>query len=213
MGDQLQKDELDLRFLDAPGVRRDEVLSKLARIDTGCQNPRLFWGRWAESKWGYWWFVAAQGGGGGDAKRTWHVKNLLVTFDQTGAVHRKALIGDENLLWRQLHNEISGGPALDLSKTEVVALKGKAHSMTFSASSLEVLSKNGRIVIPPERIVRFSHEGSHDKRGNAGMTCHSLHFREEPALGNKISFCTDAPHLLSVFEYLQQTAPPGMKWE
>jgi len=84
----MQRKQLDLGFLDAPGTQRQEVLSRLSVVDTAYSNPRLFWGRWSDSKWGYWWFVAAQTGGAGDAKRVWHVHNLLVSFDENGAVRQ-----------------------------------------------------------------------------------------------------------------------------
>ncbi len=87
-GSQIQKKELDMTFLEAPSVHREDVTSKLASIDTCYKHPHLFWGRWADSRWGYWWFLADGKGGAGDAKRVWHVKNLLVAFDDNG-VHAK----------------------------------------------------------------------------------------------------------------------------
>jgi hypothetical protein len=58
-----------MAFLEAASMHREEVTSKLANIDTGYKDPRLFWGRWADSKWGYWGFVAGGNSGAGDAKR------------------------------------------------------------------------------------------------------------------------------------------------
>ena len=84
-GDDLQVKQLDLAFLDASGTQRQEVLSRLSSVDTSYANPRLFWGRWSDSKWGYWWFMAGGTSAAGDAKRIWHVHNLLVSFDENGA--------------------------------------------------------------------------------------------------------------------------------
>jgi hypothetical protein len=44
-----------MSFLQTGTTRREDVLTQLHLIDTTCSNPRLFWGRWSESKWGYWW--------------------------------------------------------------------------------------------------------------------------------------------------------------
>jgi hypothetical protein len=37
-GVQLQKNEIDLGFLDTPNLHRDEVVQKFARVDTGYQS-------------------------------------------------------------------------------------------------------------------------------------------------------------------------------
>ncbi len=88
-GESLDRKKLDLEFLGAPDTRRDQVVERLGSIDTAYQNPRLFWGRWSDSKWGYWWFVAGGNSAAGDAKRVWHVHNLLVSFDENGTVRKK----------------------------------------------------------------------------------------------------------------------------
>src|SRR6266436_6012682 len=68
-GEALQNKQLDLAFLDAPGTQRDEVVNRLSSVDTAYSNSRLFWGRWSESKWGYWWFIAGGTAAAGDAQR------------------------------------------------------------------------------------------------------------------------------------------------
>jgi hypothetical protein len=62
-GASIESRRLDLSFLHSGTTGRDEVVDKLAAINTGYVNPRLFWGRWSESKWGYWWFVTDSGVG------------------------------------------------------------------------------------------------------------------------------------------------------
>ena len=57
-GANIKKDALDLSFLQAGTTQRADVIEKLQPIDTQYANPRLFWGRWSDSKWGYWWIVA-----------------------------------------------------------------------------------------------------------------------------------------------------------
>jgi hypothetical protein len=53
-GTKLENNEIDFTFLQAGTTRREEVVSKLNRIDTGYSSPQMFWGRWSESKWGHW---------------------------------------------------------------------------------------------------------------------------------------------------------------
>lgn len=211
-GEQLQKNQLDLGLLETPNLHRDDVASKFAVVDTGYQDPHLFWGRWVESKWGYWWVITLGQGGAGDAKRVWHIKNLLVTFDENGAIQSKQLIDNETVFWRRLHEEIAHEPPVDLSEPEVVTLRCNC-TMTLAPGHLEFLAKKRRVVIAAEKIVRFSHEGSPDKRANAGMTCHTLHFSEKTPVGHKVTFCDTDVHLIGVFRYLNQTAPKTMLWE
>src|SRR5438270_13506086 len=52
-GEALQSKKLDLAFLDTSGMQREEVVRRLGSVDTAYSNPRLFWGRWSDSKWGY----------------------------------------------------------------------------------------------------------------------------------------------------------------
>lgn len=212
-GEQLPKNELDLGFLESPRLQRDDVVNKFALVDTGYHDPHLFWGRWVESKWGYWWVITTGQAAAGDAKRVWHVKNLLVTFDENGAVQSKRLIDDEKILWRQLHEAIAHEPAVDLTEPEVVALRCSCSSMTLASGGLEFLVTKGRFTVAADKIVRFSHEGSPDKRTNAGITCHTLHFSEKTPVGRKVMFCDTNVHLVGVFQYLNQTAPKTMLWE
>ena len=88
-GETLQNKRLDLTFLDMPGIQRQEVVSRLSSVDTSYSNPRLFWGRWSDSKWGYWWFIAGGNNAAGDAKRVWHIHNLLISFDVSSISRRQ----------------------------------------------------------------------------------------------------------------------------
>jgi hypothetical protein len=85
--------------------------------------------------------------------------------------------------------------------------------MTLAPGRLEFLAKKRHVVIAADKIVRFSHEGSPDKRANAGMTCHTLHFSEKTPVRHKVTFCDTDVHLIGVFRYLDHTAPKTMLWE
>ena len=213
-GVPIQKDELELSSLESSTVRRDDVAAKLTRIDTGCNDPHLFWGRWAESKWGYWWIVAVPGGGGGDAERVWHVKNLLITFNDIGAIQSKQVIGNDHVLWQTLRADTASELAPVNFKPIVIGLPGKFRTLTLTSSGLEIVhAKKGHILIAPEKLTRFSHHGSPNKQESAPVTCHKLHFSEETAIGSSVNFCASAGEVVSVFQYLDHAAPKTMRWE
>jgi hypothetical protein len=144
----------------------------------------------------------------------WHVKNLLVTFDEKGALQNKQLIDDDRLLWRQLHDDIAREPTPDFSKPEVVGLTGHFRAMAFTPSGLEIVhAKKGQILITPEKLVRFSHVGSPDKSRNVDLTCHKLYFSEKTAIGDHVGFCSSAAQVVTIIQYLNHNAPKTMRWE
>jgi hypothetical protein len=209
---------MDLTFLDQSRIQREEVQRRLAAIDTACANPHLFWGRWSDSKWGYWWFVAAQTGAAGDAKRVWHIHNVLVTFDEEGVVQKKMLIDDEKALWRELHVQLTNAPPLDFSQPLAlnVAQSMWLTSLTLTADSVQMTRRNrkGAVAdISPLHIVRISHNGALDKGSSVGTTCHTLHLSEKSSMGKRISFCGNAPTIASMFQYLSQYGRRDMLWE
>ena len=217
-GANFEAKQLDLRFLDEGGARREEVLQRLSPIDTGYANPRLFWGRWSDSKWGYWWVVAGGYSAAGDAKRVWHVHNLLVNFDENGVVKEKVLIDDDKALWRGLHAQLSESPPLDLTQPVAIAMKGCCFitEMTLSRDFVRITQrrkKNSIVQVSPQSIVRISHQGVLDKGSSAATTCHTLHLAEKSAMGKSIHFCADAPSVATIFQYLHERAPESLQWE
>lgn len=227
LGATLEKNKIDLAFLQVATTRREEVATKLAAIDTSYSNPRLFWGRWSESRWGYWWVVVAPcsgicaGASGGDAKRIWHVKNVLVAFDENGVVTSTETIKDDDALWRALHSRMVGAPppALDFSQPirlsllsrEPSAILLNKDSMEFEHSTSKRNKPNVRL--SALKLARFSHGATRDKKTSAGSTCHALEFSEKTAFGKKIKFCANAEQVGTLFQYLQTTGPLEMKWQ
>lgn len=214
-GENLEK-KLDLKFLDESGTHGEEVRQRLSSIDTGYANPRLFWGRWSASKWGYWWFVAAQTGAAGDAKRVWHAHNLLVSFDEDGLIREKKLIDDDSALWRELHAQLAAAPPLDL--TQPVEVAGNRCcgilGMTLTRESIRITARRHAIVeVSPLRIARITHNGVPNKGSSVGTTCHTLHMAEKTAIGKRIRFCADAPGVATMFQYLQQRGGGDLRWE
>jgi hypothetical protein len=216
-GQALQNKQLDLTFLDASGTRREEVLNRLNSVDTTYSNPRLFWGRWSESKWGYWWFIVGNNTAAGDAKRIWHTHNLLVSFDENGLVRKKGLFDEDKSLWAELHNELADAPPLDFSQPiqmEVIG-PGKLRMITLGKDPIEFDLQKGKVShfqVSPQAIVRISHSRL-GILANHGMTCHTLHLAEKSPLGKRILFCASPANVATIFQYLGQAGSPTMRWD
>lgn len=216
-GEALQIKQLDLSFLDAPGTLREDVVRRLGSVDTGYSNPRLFWARWSESKWGYWWVVAASSGGFGDAKRIWHVHNLLVSFDQDGIVSKKEVFNDDKSPWVEFHSRLADAPPLDLSQPIQIGVLGprKLHTITLGKDLIQFDLWKGKVThlqISPQAIIRISHGLTGAATGHA-VTCHTLYFAEKTPLGAKISFCGTTNPVATTFQYLQQYGTPQLRWD
>ena len=213
-GDRILKGELDLTQLESASLQREEITEKFHQIDTGFRDPHLFWGRWAESKWGYWWIVASNYQAAGDAKRLWRTKNLLVTFDDNGAIKDKQLFDDDRVLWRQLHTTISVESPSDLSFPYLVTQEGEERTMTLRPNAIEILHpKKGPVLIAPGKLARFSHNRWLNQPGTPAVTCHVLHFSEKTTVGKSVSFCSYPNQVVALFRYLNQNAPKSMRWE
>jgi hypothetical protein len=204
-----------------PGTTtRDEVLANFSMINTGYQDPHFFWGRWATSKWGYWWMVIAaspSGGGGasgaGDAKRIWHVHNMLLTFDDAGVAQTKLLLDDDPSLWRELNKYAGSLPAMN--DDEIISLAGRRR-IALSREWIEIADtgkKHRTARVSPDKIVRIAHAGPADKRASPGSSCHVLYLSEKTTLGNKFRFCAEGSSLMATLHYLHRYASPNMKWE
>ena len=216
-GESLQTKQLDLSFLDAPGTQREEVVRRLSSVDTGYSNPRLFWARWRESKWGYWWIVAAQTGGAGDAERIWHVRNLLVSFDGNGIVSKKELFNDDKSPWAGLHNRLADAPPLDLSQPIPIGVlgPGKLQTITLGKDSIQFDLQKGNVShfeVSPHAIIRISH-GVMGTVSSPEVTCHALHLAEKTPLGKRIPFCASPAYVAATFQYLQENGSPSLRWE
>jgi hypothetical protein len=221
VGASIEKKEIDLSFLQVGVTHREEVASKLAAIDTSYSNPRLFWGRWSESRWGYWWIIAGGGAAEGEAKRIWHVQNILVVFDEDGTVTSKEVIKDNDALWLALHSYMltAPPPPLDLSQPIRISIRPpnrrEPKAILLSKDGMEFERRSSKRKKPNVQVsvldvIRFRHVANWDK--NPSATCHTLEFSEKTAFGRKIGFCTDAAGAGTLFQYLQQAGPPGMSW-
>lgn len=215
-GATIDEKQLDLSFLQVGVTRREEVIKKLSMIDSGYSDPGLFWGRWADSKWGYWWVVAGGYSSTGDAKRVWHVKNLLVTFDKDGVMRdRQEIVDDDKLLWRRLHEYVSQAPPFDPGQQVSISTTWAGITrVTLIRDGMEIeRRKKPPVSIPASKVVRISHGGKGAQGGQTGSTCHMLHFLEKTGIGKAFAFCADAPTVVAVFQYFQKLGPAEMRWE
>ncbi len=224
-GVTIEKNNIDLDFLQAGTTRREEVVDKLSRIDTGCSNPRMFWGRWSESKWGHW----AVGISGGEVARDWHVHNLLISFDQNGVMQTKELTDDERVLERELRAQLATAPPLDLSQPVPITLT-PTHLGNYEENPIiglidMTLTKDGKIVrgaaqphsrdakspivqISVLKVARISYDSYHGNKSSSGSICHDLHLTEKSPIGKSILFCTSAVNLATIFQYFRQAGLP-----
>jgi len=216
-GENLQVKQLDLAFLDTPGTQRQEVLSRLSSVNTSYTNPRLFWGRWSDSKWGYWWFIAGDNTAAGDAKRIWHVHNLLVSFDENGTIRKRKLFDNDQSLWPELHAQLADAPPLDLAVPVSLGVSGfrDLARMTLTDDFLELVRSKGKapvLRIAPQKIVRFSH-GRSEARMHPNTTCHTLYFEEKTEWGKSVLVCASPAATATLFQYFQQYGSPQLRWE
>src|SRR5580765_2765896 len=155
----------------------------------------------------------------GDAGRLWRMKNLLVDFDENGAVSSREVVPDDKL-WKTLRAHISGihPPTLDLSKPVHIVLTSPdpiAIQMDPNYMEFERTEDSGKpnVQVPVTNVVRFKHNSDADGANSPSITCDTLELSEKTVFGKKIKFCSDAAQIGILFEYLQQSASPTMRWE
>src|SRR6266446_2083827 len=195
-GTTIQKNDIDLTFLRDGTTRREEVVNTLSRIDMGYSNSRMFWGRWNESNSGYW----VIGPFGGDAERNWHVRNLLVSFDENGVMQAKKLTDDGKVVDSELRRVLFRSPPLDLSQPVLITTAHGvyAYSNSFQGELRDItLTKDGMLLSGNEisTLHRFRHNVkyfpvvkvpllnvgriSYDDKAVTGRICHVLHLTEK----------------------------------
>ena len=215
-GATIEKPDLDLSFVQIGTTRREEVLTNLGSIDTGYSDPRLFWGRWVSSSWG---FIVRL-----DVKQVWRTHNLLITFDENGVVQGQEFINNNRVLWRELHAHVAKSPPLDLSQPIQLVISGsygrsirlsEVRSVTLANDAMEFARDKAKkpVSISPLQVSRLSYLGMIVDPDHPSATCHVLHLSKKTSMGRRILFCAEPTDLMKMFTYLQQAGPPGMEWE
>jgi hypothetical protein len=233
--------QLDVSFLEVGTTHREEVLEKLAVMNTGYSSPRLFWGRW---------FVSTSYSSNtiilDKPSRAWDANNVLVMFDENGVVTDTKLVPDNKALWSAVTADLQNAPVRDLSNPtslDVVKPCGARVTITLAKDWMEIRVQgfvrvwwhqvncgprwdSPPVRISPQKVVRVSHGGKYDAAEEPindthqifhetpeTSTCHTLYFAENTEIGRNIHFCTDAFNLARLFQYLYQTHPGGLRWE
>lgn len=223
--------KLDLDFIQAGTTTRAEVGQKLAWIDTGVKDDRLFLGRWAESSWGVLWAAGGYEGAGAAAwNRAWKTHNLVLDFDEKGVVQQVSFVSDEDIL-RTLSDRVSKDPSrsLDLSAPIEVPVEYIRSSKHFMGTLIlgrdafafledrETKSKEAYdFRISPAGISHLSmgHGGPIKiERGVAsdvlppGNVVVTIHFKQKTSVGSKIKVGVDIPTTMILMKYIAQTRP------
>lgn len=208
-----------------PGITtRDEIAQKLAWMDTGVKEDRLFIGRWFDSNWEIGWIAASYYNAASGSSRKWNNHDLFVEFDAAGLVQRFVILPDQKLA-----PEISKWAAqtqdspLDLSTPIEVLASVKAQPNQFLLGSdsferRELRNKGKRnFKVPPGQIAflsvsRFlsgcvgSAQGS-DPDPHA--LCLTIHFTPKTRAGKKFTIQADMPTVVLLFRYFAQTRRPS----
>ena len=111
----------DATVIDEGVTTRAEVLRQFANFDTGWKGEQLFLGRWLRSG-----FSADFAD---DGNRRWDGRNLVVNFDETGAVTRYRVLSDA-----ELHN--SENPGLLTAEKHLPEFQQPASGITIKTASV-----------------------------------------------------------------------------
>lgn len=193
---------LDLTFIQPGKTTRGEIEKSLAWIDTGCKDPRLFWGRWYKSSV---WIMGAGATGGGYAGRLWGDQNLLVEFDDAGIVRHSEVVPDKALstkleAWLRDFRE----PPLDLSTAQVIEVRFldareqalPSTSILLSVASLQLTPPNSAGFSVPRQNVRRLEAAEvgdvdtaigEEKPKDLGYLVAIFHFSEKTPLGKTLA--------------------------
>ena len=212
--------KLDLEFIKVGTTTREDVVQKLGWVDTGVKDDKIFVGRWAQSSWGVAWAAGGGYSAAGGWNRSWKTHNLVLAFDEKGAVQQMSLVPDKDIV-NTLSERISKDPGspLDLSvpiEAPVEYIRSGKHflgTLTLSKDDLGFLEdrETGSKVAydfktSPQNI-------SHLSMGDwvASNSAHpenvvvTVHFRQKTAVGNKLATRADVPTMMILLKYIRQT--------
>jgi hypothetical protein len=210
-------------FIQKGVTTREEVVQKLAWMDAGVTDQRLFIGRWVDSRWGVFWAVASQYRADGGFNRKWNNHNVFVEFDAGGIVQQSRIISD-----KQLAAELSTWAAqnldnpLDLSTPIEVLVDRNNPNRTASTDRLllgsdsferrELEGKGKRnFTIPPTQIASLSLSPAFAVYGGGPdpqAICVTFHFARKTHAGQKLTVRTTLPTAVLLSKYLAQTHRP-----
>ena len=208
---------VDLGFLQPGVTTREEVLDKLAWIDTGFKDDNAFLGRWIGS--GRVWVVY------GGTTRSWKERNLLLDFDESGVVRQFRVVGDDDLV-----KELSSWPALEavpeLLLPNTISITHR-HGYSFALKDARLIlgpdffdfeeidedSHNFRIL--PQAVSRISRVGIWSRTGpepdSVMYFLLTIHFQEKTKAGKRITISLGLPELTTLVRFFLRTNPEVFK--
>jgi hypothetical protein len=120
-------------------------------------------------------------------------------------------------LWPELHAQLAGAPALDLSEPLPLEASGyrRLTRITLGKDWVELERSKGKapiLRISAQKVVRLSH-GRPQSWMRANTTCHTLHFEEKTEWGKSVMVCAEAANVATMFQYFQEAGSPTMRWD
>jgi hypothetical protein len=197
----------DQSFIKVGQTIRQEVLQRLGWADVGLKGDRFFWGRWATDSSGA--VVILPRALRAVKKRPTVYHNILIEFDQKGAVTRANQVRDEDIV-RELgawSMQTRGTPSsLSHSLYHVFKYTRKAYPppiglMSVDADSLKFFDSTQTYAwstVLRNQIAAF------ELSPNAGVVPQfALTFIDDrPHWGNKVDVFIDLPDLLTALKYI-----------
>jgi len=206
--------DLDFSFLKAGSTTKDEVLTNLKPIDTGIEEPHLFWGRWESSAWFSAPLLAPYVG-----SREWGPVNILITFDSNNLVQTWKVLKDKALLQELGRLELAPLVPMDLSSPLVVGVKlrywesdaaarlilsehsfeyqGAHHGFTTARSNLHGITLVAEVLPSGDPL-----DKAHQPQPDPSHLWIKLHFLKGTPKGKSLTFGADPQELLSLRRYV-----------
>lgn len=198
---------------------RAEVMGKLKLIDTGFQSDHFFLGRWNSSKWGGWVVAVGLGNSTGGAARFWHDVNLLVEFDEKGAVKSYVTFPDQQLVEMLAgvaeSNKTTGPVEIDIQwmKTGYVGMP-LTSKLVLSADVMEFVEigrakKLVHFKVPADQFVNIGTAAGNGNVSDPVYTTQVLHFSSDLKQvggphGKKLYLRVTVPQVVILLSYLSQ---------
>jgi len=155
VGSTGEEKRLDLNFIQVDKTTRDEVTKKLAWMDIGVKDQRLFWGMWYKSSSGVGGLMPVAEIPLPAGERRWFTHNLLVEFNANGVVQRFGDFSDSKVNEELEHwlKEV-GKPPLNLSAPLVIHTGSQSITLTDDLAQF-VLGNGSTFNVPRQDIIKL----------------------------------------------------------
>lgn len=214
--------KLDLTFLKVGTTSRQEVLDRLAWMDTGVGDDRFFWGRWkANHPWEVSWVFGMEDSTADDL---WDVHNLIIDFDEKSIVGQITHFPNRRMI-TELSTRLApdASHSLDLSVPVTIDVAYVHNGEQDREYGSLILSQDAVEFVANDPTVRetvrekYSFKTSPDNlasitmnwlvRGDPGpvrKALETIHFKHETKLGSMMTISIDLPGTATLIKYLSQ---------